>query len=873
MKYLVFSPQEHTHYEICFLVPELNSKDMRRIYVTPHLQGSEDSLLAYELYKRPKKTPVQEQKDFLQELLPVLKDLQTKYLVICDADYFKTIAKGASPEASLGYVMEGQDEFAGFKLVYCPNYRSMFFNPDKVKKDITQALYALKSDREGQYIPPGCDIINFEAYPSTVEDIADWLRKLLDMQCDLTADIEGFSLKRHEAGVGTISFAWNKHEGIAFAVDLNEEDGASGPIRQLLRDFFVAYHQQATRLGLRMRWHNASYDIGVLIYELFMKDLLDTEGLLHGLEIMMTNFDCTKLITYLATNSCAGNKLGLKDQSQEFAGKYAVDVTDIRAVPLDRLLRYNLIDALSTWFVYEKHWQRMIDDQQLPVYEELFRPSLIDITQMELTGLPVDMEEVIKLNHELEAYSKEAVDKMQSNSLIFSFISKQTDEAWERDYQERRAKAKRPEKIKRKDRKDFPIREFNPNSNPQLQRLLYSSDFFGLPVIDLTDTKAPATGGDTLENLRNHTTNQEVIEFLDALIEYKSVDKLLTSFMPNLLAARKGPDGWYYLFGNFNLGGTKSGRLSSSDPNMQNLPSKGQWAKKLKKCFKSPKGWLLVGLDFNSLEDMISALTTKDPNKIKVYTDGYDGHCLRAFGYFGDQMPDIDPQSVKSINSIKKIYPDLRDESKTPTFLLTYGGTWMGIIEQLGWDKQKAQTIEAKYHELYKVSDQWVADRIAEASQQGYVKIAFGLRLRTPILAQTVRGTSRTPYEAEAEARTAGNALGQSWCLLNNRASVEFMRKVRSSEYRASIRPCAHIHDAQYYLIPDDLEVLRYVNTHLVSAVRWQEDPLIQHDQVKLGGELSIFFPSWAEEMVVPNEASLDKIKELAVKHWNDYCG
>jgi hypothetical protein len=61
----------------------------------------------------------------------------------------------------------------------------------------------------------------------------------------------------------------------------------------------------------------------------------------------------------------------------------------------------------------------------------------------------------------------------------------------------------------------------------------------------------------------------------------------------------------------------------------------------IKSCFKAPPGWLFVGLDFASLEDRISALTTKDPNKLKVYTDGYDGHSLRAHSYFGEQMSDV----------------------------------------------------------------------------------------------------------------------------------------------------------------------------------------------------------------------------------------
>lgn len=185
-----------------------------------------------------------------------------------------------------------------------------------------------------------------------------------------------------------------------------------------------------------------------------------------------------------------------------------------------------------------------------------------------------------------------------------------------------------------------------------------------------------------------------------------------------------------------------------------------------------------------------------------------------------------------------------------------------------GFTEEQAREIEKKYHELYMVSDQWVSDKLKQASKDGYITAAFGLRIRTPLLHQVVRGTSRTPYEAEAEGRTAGNALGQSWCLLNSRAASEFLGVVRSSQFRLDIRPCAQIHDAQYYLIREDIEVLKFVNEHLVKAVEWQDHPDIAHPEVKLGGELSIFYPSWKDELTIPNRASEADI--LALIH--DYC-
>ena len=281
---------------------------------------------------------------------------------------------------------------------------------------------------------------------------------------------------------------------------------------------------------------------------------------------------------------------------------------------------------------------------------------------------------------------------------------------------------------------------------------------------------------------------------------------------------------------------------------------------------------MFLGLDFASLEDRISALTTKDPNKLKVYTDGYCGHSLRAFTYWPDVMKGVIEDTVESINQLSnKSHPlyKYRQDSKSPTFALTYQGTFITLMTNCGFSEEEAKSIERRYHELYIVSDQWIAAKLDEAAKVGYITTAFGLRVRTPLLHQVMRGTSRTPFEAEAEGRTAGNALGQGWCLLNSRAGSEFMGKVRNSKYRLDIRPCAQIHDAGYFLVKDDIDVVMYVNEHLVKAVQWQDHPDIWHDTVKLGGELSMFYPTWAEEVEFPNYATEDQIRAAVSKHFD----
>jgi DNA polymerase-1 len=194
-------------------------------------------------------------------------------------------------------------------------------------------------------------------------------------------------------------------------------------------------------------------------------------------------------------------------------------------------------------------------------------------------------------------------------------------------------------KVKQHPLEKFAGEVFNPNSGPQLQRLLYEQ--MGLPVLDYTDTKMPATGADTIEKLINHTQEPAYKEILNALIGYGKVNKILSTFIPAFERAIVKNDGTAWLHGSFNLGGTVSGRLSSSDPNLQNIPAGSDYAKLIKKCFVAPKGWLFCGADFNSLEDYISALTTKDPNKLVIYEQGLDSHSFRSIAYFGDQMSDV----------------------------------------------------------------------------------------------------------------------------------------------------------------------------------------------------------------------------------------
>jgi len=617
-----------------------------------------------------------------------------------------------------------------------------------------------------------------------------WLRKHM-IEPMLAVDIETTGLDFMRCEILSIAFATEK-EAVACLWSNN--------VAAILHDFFIAY--EGTTL-----WHNISFDASVLIQNIYMYRTRDNLAMLDGLEYMLKNWEDTKLMTYLCTNSCQLNELSLKKQAQEYLGDYGLaEIKDASSVPKDKLLEYNMKDCLATWFVFNKYEKQLKEDEQEDIYNYLFKPATKDIVHMQLVGIPVDRRQVNVFEQSIEEELNDRLNWVRQNVHAYE--------------------------------------GFNPASSKQIAEILYKK--LRLPVINMTKNYTPATDKKTLTTLLKHCKG-DTPEFIQAILDYQSTRKIKSTFIP-ILKNVFNPEGsniYGSIHGHFNLGGTVSGRLSSSHPNLQNLPATGTiYAGQFKECIAPPRGWVLLGADFSSLEDKISALTTKDPAKLKVYTDGYDGHCLRAYYYFKDQMPDIE-ETVESINSIKHKYPELRQKSKAPTFALTYAGTWRTLVSQCGFKEEEAKRIENAYRELYSHSIDWVNNKITQAAKDGYVTGAFGLRVRTPVLHQTVLGNQVTPQAAAAEARTAGNALGQSWCLLNTRALTEVMEKVRKSMHRAFILPCAQIHDAMYFLVQDRPEVIAFATETIQKAMLWQNHADITHPDVFLGGEVTLYRKSW----------------------------
>lgn len=352
----------------------------------------------------------------------------------------------------------------------------------------------------------------------------------------------------------------------------------------------------------------------------------------------------------------------------------------------------------------------------------------------------------------------------------------------------------------------------------------------------------------------------QICKLLNALIELSQVEKILGTFISAFYKQSiQKEDGNYYLHSSFKLGGTVSGRMSS--PLLMTIPSNSVYGKIIKKCFPSPKGMIFAGADMNALENVVNALITKDPNKLRPLIEDLDSHCFNSAFYYKDKLPDI-TDTKESINSIKDKYPKYRQASKAVTFALTYAGTWGTLVNNCGIPITEAKKIEANYHKLYEASTKWTQERLIKATKDGYVSSAFGLRLRTPILHQCILGERNTPREAAAESRTAGNMIGgQAYNMIVLRAMIEFMQRVYNSEYKYEIQICASVHDSIYILCTDSIGCLSFVNKNLIECMQWCDLPELQHDIVKLGAELEIF-KRWDSPILMKNNLTKKQILE-----------
>ena len=924
-----------SQFDVAILIKDTSysQRMMENYYVNPLTLGGipNTSIMAATLMYHNNKVTKNLMKDHIQALKPVLISTGVKYILCADSNYYKELTKQKKAEANLDHAVPctipGMEHI---QVVYTVNYSSLAYNPNQTEK-IELANSTLIAAYGGVTTRISLEFKD-ERYPITYKEIERELKRLHQFP-ELGVDIETFGLRLGEAGLASIAFATDIDQGVSFLIDykpITPESGIYGTratnhrVRKLLKEFFDTYEGNIT-------FHGGSYDLKQLVWELYMDHPLDHKGMVDGALHLTRNWDDSRMIAFLCLNSTSRPDLTLKGLSYEYAGDYGEDnIKNALKIEPFQLLRYNLTDSCCTLWVKDKYWDQMFAEKQETVYQDFLDMQRV-LLVTELHGMPMNEERRIEVDKQMN----EMRDEMRNKILKSDYVLEAEDILIAKEVEKANAKLK----VKRKCAEDFDDLVFNPGSSNQLQVLLHK--VLKLPVLKTTPTKEPKTDADTIKLLIHQTNDIEVKELLQNIIDYSEICTVINTFLKAFAEGMLKADGRRYLHGSFNIAKVKSGRLSSSEPNLQNLPAGSTYGKLIKSIFEPPEGKLWVYSDFNSLEDYISALLSKDTNKMKVYlgheiyeikcangtfvlrddsevrfngdiikvrdlaidhcvnqdevfefdsqydqmfkvcedigkgkftmkkignSSKYDGHSIRAFSYFPDRLPGI-VDNVESINSIKKKFDPIRSESKSPTFMMTYGGSEHGLVEKFGFSKKIAREIYDNYHTLYAESDEYVQKRIDEAAELGYIVLAFGLRLRCPLLKNTIRKSSYQARGTSEDERTLGNAIGQSYGQLNNRAMVAFMNHVWNSKFKYEIFPIAPIHDASYYVTNDDVEAVLFVNKHLITEMQWQEDPLIAHDRVKIGAELDIAYPSWAYPFTIPNGADEETIYALKDKH------
>jgi DNA polymerase I len=257
---------------------------------------------------------------------------------------------------------------------------------------------------------------------------------------------------------------------------------------------------------------------------------------------------------------------------------------------------------------------------------------------------------------------------------------------------------------------------FNLNSRDQLERVLF--DELGLPAIGKTEkTGKRSTSAAVLEALRG------AHPIVEKILQYRELTKLKSTYidpLPDLIHPRTGR-----LHTRFNQTATATGRLSSSDPNLQNIPVRTPLGQRIRRAFIAEEGWLLVALDYSQIELRVLAHLSGDENLIRVFQEGRDIHTETASWMFGVPREAVDPL--------------MRRAAKTINFGVLYGMSAHRLSQELAIPYEEAQAFIERYFQSFPKVRAWIEKTLEEGRRRGYVETLFGRRRYVPDLEARVK--------------------------------------------------------------------------------------------------------------------------------------
>lgn len=320
--------------------------------------------------------------------------------------------------------------------------------------------------------------------------------------------------------------------------------------------------------------------------------------------------------------------------------------------------------------------------------------------------------------------------------------------------------------------------EFNVNSTQQLSDALFER--LGLPAQGVRRTKTGhySTAASILERLVDHHP------IIRKILEYRSLAKLKSTYvdaLPQLVHPETGR-----IHTSYNQTGTVTGRLSSSDPNLQNIPIRTEIGRQVRRAFVAEPGWKLIGADYSQVELRVMAHISGDPGLLEAFAQGEDVHASTAAAIMG--VP------------IEEVTPNMRRVAKAVNFGLSYGQTAYGLSGATDLTQAEAENFITTYFKRFPKVREYIDTTKARATRQGYVETLSGRRRYFPEL---LPGSNAPHQMRMAAERMAINAPIQGTAAdIINVAAIDLHRALKAQGLRA--RMILQVHDELVLESPDD---------------------------------------------------------------------
>ena len=422
----------------------------------------------------------------------------------------------------------------------------------------------------------------------------------------------------------------------------------------------------------------------------------------YGIELQGVEFD-TMLLSYTLNSTGRHN---MDDLAKRYLGHETIEFESIAGkgkgqltfnqIPLEQATEYAAEDADVTMKLQQALWLKLQEEPTLvELYKTMELPLLHVLSRMERTGVLIDSDALF----------------MQSNE-IATRLTALEEQAY--------ALAGQP---------------FNLASTKQLQEILF--DKLGLPVLQKTPKGAPSTNEEVLEELAYSHKLPKI------LVEHRGLSKLKSTYtdkLPQMVNSQTGR-----VHTSYHQAVTATGRLSSSDPNLQNIPIRNEEGRRIRQAFIAREGYSIVAADYSQIELRIMAHLSGDQGLINAFSQGKDIHRSTAAEIFGVSLDEVTSEQ--------------RRNAKAINFGLIYGMSAFGLSRQLGISRPDAQKYMDLYFQRYPGVQQFMTDIREKAKAQGYVETLFGRRLYLPDInsnnAMRRKGAERVAINAPMQGTAA----------------------------------------------------------------------------------------------------------------------